>query len=206
MTTSTLPVRWIKYKRTKTFQAYCDMRKRCENPNMKPYPNYGGRGIKVCDHWRESFENFYADMGECPPSLSLDRKDNDGDYTPENCRWATRLEQQNNTHLARQITIDGETDTISGWAKKASLKRNTIQVRLLCGWSGPRLLSPVSRIWDGCDHSTRFFTHDGKTLSLRGWAKVLGLSRATIRYRLNLGMGLSQALDPRLMRNWKSVG
>ena len=77
------------------YNAWRSMRKRCNNPNNRAYPNYGGRGITICDRW-DSFPNFYEDMGPCPPGLTLERRDTNGNYEPTNCYWADRTTQNRN--------------------------------------------------------------------------------------------------------------
>ena len=84
------------------YNSWCSMKKRCYNPNISDFKNYGGRGIKVCDRWRDSFDNFYEDMGPKPtPDHQIDRIDNDGNYEPGNCRWTTRSENQHNKRQYR---------------------------------------------------------------------------------------------------------
>lgn len=108
---------------------------RCYNPKTKHYARYGGRGIKVCDQWRHSFINFFNDVGYRPEGLSLDRKDNNGNYEPSNCRWATTTEQQNNTRANVLVTYNGETKSLTQWCKLFDVKRPTIAHRLDKGMS-----------------------------------------------------------------------
>ena len=122
--------------KTPEYQAWADMKHRCFNPNHKSYSDYGGRGIAVCDRWKNSFEDFLADMGSRPTAKhSLDRIDNNADYSPENCKWSTKAEQQNNRRYNRLITIDDVTLTIAQWAEKMSISHQVIRDRLRDGWS-----------------------------------------------------------------------
>lgn len=116
------------------------MRQRCLNPNNPKYPRYGGRGIRICERW-DSFENFLADMGERPPGSSLDRINNDGNYEPGNCRWATPREQQQNRSSNRNITVRGRKACLIEWSRITMIDRATIRGRIRRGWSPERAIS-----------------------------------------------------------------
>lgn len=107
---------------SKEHEAWAGAKARTTNPKHKRFVHYGERGIKMCQRWLESYENFLEDMGRCPPDKrSLGRIDNDGDYEPLNCRWETHTEQMNNTRRNHFITKDGETLTISQWSKRLGI-------------------------------------------------------------------------------------
>jgi hypothetical protein len=124
------------------------MKGRCGTPTYPGFANYGGRGITVCDRWQNSFESFYEDMGPRPSANhSIERIDNEGNYEPGNCRWATRLDQARNKRTNRKLTYKGQTLTISEWAVKTGLQDGTIRKRLNSGQSVERALTaPLARV------------------------------------------------------------
>ncbi len=120
---------------------YCSWRnmiRRCYDFKEIGYYNYGGRGIKVCKRWLTSFINFYSDMGEKPKNKSLDRINNNGNYTPKNCKWSTKKEQQNNRRNNISLTIDKITHTVAEWGRISKINRHVIYKRLRRGWSPKR--------------------------------------------------------------------
>jgi predicted RNA-binding Zn-ribbon protein involved in translation (DUF1610 family) len=120
---------------SKEYKIWKDTKKRCYNKNNKDYYRYGGRGITVCDRWLNSFENFLADMGECPKGYSIDRINNNGDYCPENCRWSTSKEQANNRSNNISLTICNKTMSLKDWCQDTGQNYMTVYTRLNRGWT-----------------------------------------------------------------------
>jgi len=121
---------------TAEYRSWSMMKNRVFNKKNPAYKNYGGRGISMCDEWIESFERFYADMGNKPsPDHSIDRINNDGDYCPENCKWSTSIEQSRNTRRNVFIEVNGESRCVSAWAQKMGVPKRLIYGRLKAGWS-----------------------------------------------------------------------
>ena len=121
------------------------MKARCLNPNATGYAYYGGRGIKVCERWLK-FENFYADMGDPPSGMTIDRIDNNGNYEPSNCKWSTLIEQSNNKRSNHRITFNGLTKTLKQWANTMGINYGTLCGRInVYNWPVERALTQPVR-------------------------------------------------------------
>lgn len=129
-----------------TYASWRAMRDRCSRSTHKAYPAYGGRGIEVCARW-QSFEAFLADMGERPPGTTLDRIDNNGNYEPGNCRWATAKVQGLNTRANRIIAFRDERMTLREWSQRLGLKPTALRYRL-AHWSLEDAMTRP-KVWSG---------------------------------------------------------
>jgi hypothetical protein len=130
-------------KPSRAYNSWTNMRARCQNRDDKRYRDYGARGIVVCERWDGvgGFENFLADMGEPPTNMSLERIDNQGNYEPSNCRWASRKDQQRNNRRNVLVTWLGKTQCLSAWAEELGIPRTALEHRFKRGWTIERMLT-----------------------------------------------------------------
>lgn len=127
------------------YKVWLEMLGRCNNPNHRDFANYGGRGVSVCKRWF-SLKLFFADMGHPPRGLTLERRDVNGDYVPDNCRWATWSEQQCNRRNNHFVEWNGKRLTISQWASRTGINQGTLHWRLTRGgWAVERALTTPGR-------------------------------------------------------------
>ena len=174
---------------TPEYHAWQAMINRCTNQNYEHFHCYGGRGISVCKQWTE-FESFYRDMGPRQSAKhSLDRKDTNGNYEPDNCRWATKAEQMRNMRKNVFLERDGKRQTISEWAREIGISVATIGSRIKAG-------TPIDKVLSKEQIHLRFIEFDGRRMTLTQWAKERGLSVQTLSNRLNVyGWPVGRALN-----------
>lgn len=133
------------YCYSKTYHIWQSMKDRCLNQNNHGYKDYGGRGISVCNRWLK-FENFLKDVGEIPNGFELDRINNNGNYSPKNCKLSTRKEQTRNTRRNRIILFDGKNQCLSAWAEEYNMSKQALKGRLDNGWPIKKALeTPVGK-------------------------------------------------------------
>lgn len=210
-------------RRSRLYRIWANMKARCLRPNNKDYPHYGGRGIRICKRWLK-FENFLADMGEPPTEKhSLDRINNDGNYTKKNCRWATMKEQRQNTRLTVFVEHEGRRQTVSQWADElgkdygqvyrklfptsAGKKRWTMD-EIIAGRRKGAVLQKDGRYRKPFSGRTKArmsqaqrsrygnvaLTLDGRTQHLQDWAAELGIQAQTIHWRMSKGWSEADCL------------
>jgi hypothetical protein len=132
--------------KTRMFKIWTGVTKRCTNENCSSYNRYGGRGIEMCDRWKESFENFYGDMKDgYADNLTLEREDPNGNYCKDNCKWATMIEQARNKTNSVFIEYNGQKKSMAEWAELKGVPSGTIGNRIRAGWSVERSFTPTGR-------------------------------------------------------------
>ena len=186
--------------KNRLYRIWADMKRRCKNSDRPNYKNYGGKGIRVCQEWENSFDSFreWALNNGYSDDLSIDRIDNDGNYEPSNCRWATAKEQANNKRNNLHIKYKGETRTLAQWCEVFGLERNVVAMRIY------RDNIPFEEAIKKGNRVKRLLTYKGKTQSISEWTKELGFKKNTLDNRLNkLGWTVEKALStPELSYNW----
>jgi hypothetical protein len=174
---------------TPTYSSWQNILQRCLNKNSTFYYRYGGRGIKICEDWL-TFENFYRDMGECPETGTIDRIDNNGDYEPGNCRWATQKTNSRNKNNNVNITYLGKTQCVAAWEEELGFNYGTLWNRLYTfKWSLEKAMTePVI-------NQQGKINFEGKYQTLTAHARDHGLKRTTVDARLLQGYTLEEALN-----------
>lgn len=178
----------IKHGKTETpeYKTWTDVKTRCLNPSSTGYKNYGGRGITICNRWKDSFEAFLEDMGEKPtPNHSIDRIDNDGNYEPGNCQWVTIEEQIRNRRITIKVEVNGATKTLAEWCKEYDCTFASAYYRYRQGLGGEAVFKTMATT----------LTLDGLTDTISGWSKRTGIAANTISMRVNqYGWSVTRAL------------
>jgi len=178
---------------TKIYKKWRSMKRRCnaKNTESKMYKNYSGRGITVCDEWKNDFMAFYtwAMANGYAEGLELDRKDNDKGYSPDNCRFITHKENERHKRTAKYATINGVTKTGTEWAEEYGLSPHVVNERIKHGWEPERIL-------EASQYKIRRITIDGETKSIKEWAAISGLAIDTIQARMDRQWDNSRLLEP----------
>lgn len=179
---------------------------RCENPNNEKFPQYGGRGVTVCERWH-TFADFLADMGERPAGHTIDRVDNDGPYTAGNCRWSTAETQANNKSNNVLLTINGDTMSVSEWERRLGMLPGLLRTRIASGMSPEDAASrPVDQEFTRNNRAgNSHVTIGGRTQTIAQWSRETGINYHTFRMRVLRGASPEQIVSTEDFRRKKEV-
>lgn len=163
---------------------------RCTRENNKSFPDYGGRGITVCDRWKD-FPAWFSDMGPRPTrNHTIERRDTNGNYEPINCIWDTRKAQNRNKRNNTLLTFNGITKCIVEWAEELGVDPKNLSNRKGLGWTDERILTEIVKH----QPKVRYIEFDGRIQSIKEWAKEIGIADATIHKRLEMGWAIERTL------------
>lgn len=181
------------------YRIWTDMKRRCYDERCLEYRNYGGRGIEICQEWKNSFEAFrsWAMENGYADDLTIDRIDVNGNYEPSNCYWVTAKEQANNMRTNTLVTYKGETKTLVQWAESFGINYHTLVSRLY------QENLPFEEAIKKGNRLLRMITYNGKTQSLSAWTRELGFKEYTLQNRLRKGWTIEEAFTtPELGVYW----
>lgn len=186
---------------TNLYHVWSSMKDRCRNKNNKYYERYGGRGISICEQWKEDFEEFkkWSYENGYTEGLSIDRRDNDGNYTPDNCRWVDQTTQNRNKSNVVWIELEGEVKRLIEWAEELDIKPSILHDRMRAGWEAKDVLNPnirKSRLGEKIYYNGEFHT-------ISEWAEITGISQKAISDRLIRGFTVERALTQPLQKRKK---
>ena len=180
--------------KTRLYRVWAHMKGRCNNPNDHGYKDYGGRGIKICDEWNNSYESFreWAIHNGYQEDLTIDRVNVNGNYEPNNCRWVTNLVQARNKRETIYVTCDGVTKTLSEWAEELGVSYYTLHKRIkYLGFSPERV---VKEAVTGHKYFNSVVVFNGEEHTLGEWAKILGIEYDILNHRIyELGQPIEKA-------------
>ena len=179
-------------RQSRAYQAWCSAKKRCYSKTHPAYARYGGRGIRIADVWKDDPAQFIRDMGEPGPGQSLERKDNDGPYSAENCKCADHKEQNNNRRTNVLVSAHGKTQTSAQWCNETGVDKGTLSWRLRQGWNPEEAIIPADYRQIRDAPVTAF----GKTQTAAQWCEETGIDKATLSRRLHRGMDPEKAVIP----------
>lgn len=180
-----------KNKNTRLYRIWSGMKSRCYNPNATHYNEYGGRGIIICEEWKNNFLVFkeWAIKNGYSDELTIDRKDNNGNYCPSNCQWITMKKQSNNRRNNFVIEYNGEKHTLSEWSDITGIKVITLWDRInLLGWTIERTLTTKNA-------NEKILTYNNELHNIKQWSDILHISYNTLKRKLQKGMSLKDIVE-----------
>lgn len=185
--------------KTDEFHIWQGIKKRCLNKKCIAYADYGGRGIVICEEWKDDFISFLNHVGKRPSKMhSIDRIDNEGNYEPGNVRWATDREQASNTRSSKMVTYRGQTLPLIQWVEKLGVSYGRVLSRMQTGWS-------VSDAFEvGIGERKKVIEFGGESLTPNEWEKRTGILAGTINERIRRGWSVSDALTKVPMNTGKA--